>query len=116
MTIDVVDGPGNGPRLVRAAGEFDVGTVPALLPQVRGLVAGATGVVLDLTAVTFLDSSGVRFVDRLAKECGSLKTPFRVVVPPGHRVRRVLEIVGFGPPLVADDLTEGLDAIWPASS
>ena len=79
-------------------------------------MAGAEAVVLDLTQVAFLDSSGVRLVNRFARACGGDGTPFRVVAPPGGITRRVLEIVGFGPPLVLDDLAAAVATVRAASA
>jgi anti-sigma B factor antagonist len=116
VTVETVGGTRDTPRVLRAAGELDVSTVPPLLPQVADLVAGASGVVFDLSAVTFLDSSGVRLVDQLGQECARRNTPYRVVAPPASRARRVLEIVGFGPPIIADDLPSALAAVRTAAS
>lgn len=101
----------SGARVLRMRGELDMAVAPGLLPRVPELVAGAPGVVLDLAAVTFFDSAGVRLVDRLARECGRLRVPFAVVATPGTTPARVLQIVGFGPPLVTSDLAAGLDAV-----
>jgi anti-sigma B factor antagonist len=109
LTVDVVGD--RGPRVLRMRGELDIAVAPGLLPRVPDLVAGAPGVVLDLTAVTFLDSAGVRLVDRLARECARLGVAFVVVATPGTTPARVLDIVGFGPPLVAADLATGLEAV-----
>ena len=116
MTVEAMNGANGTARVLRAVGELEVATVPRLLPQLAELVAGATGVVLDLTEVTFLDSSGVRLVDEVGEECSRRQIPFRVVAPPGHRARRLLEIVGFGPPIVVDDLPSGLAAVRAAAS
>ena len=109
LTVDVAGD--RGPRVLRMRGELDIAVAPGLLPRVPDFVAGAPGVVLDLTAVTFLDSAGVRLVDRLARECGRVAVPFVVVATPGTTPARVLDIVGFGPPLVAADLAAGLEAV-----
>jgi anti-anti-sigma factor len=109
LTVEVAGD--HGPRVLRMRGELDIAVAPALLPRVPDLVAGAPGVVLDLTAVTFLDSAGVRLVDRLARESGRLGVPFAVVAAPGTTPARVLDIVGFGPPLVVPDLAAALDAV-----
>lgn len=112
MSIEARDSAEHpGTRLVRATGDVDVATVPAVLPRVPDLVAGADGVLLDLTAVTFFDSSGVRLVDRLARECGRSGAAFRVVAPPGSRGRRVLELVQLADPYVVDDVEAGLAAV-----
>jgi anti-sigma B factor antagonist len=101
----------DGVRILRAAGELDIAVVPAMLPGVPALVAGASGVVLDLTAVHFFDSSGVRLVDHLLRECARDGATLKVVAPPGHRARRVLEIVGMAGGLLADDLETAIEAV-----
>ena len=53
----------------------------------------------------------MRLVDRLARECGRAGVPFAVVARPGTTPARVLQIVGFGPPLVTPDLAAGLEAV-----
>jgi anti-anti-sigma factor len=110
LTIDVHPGPAEA-RVLRMRGELDVAVAPDLMPRVPELVSGVPGVVLDLTAVTFFDSAGVRLVDRFARECGRDGVAFAVVAAPGTPPARVLEIVGFGPPLVAADLGAALAAV-----
>jgi anti-sigma B factor antagonist len=111
MTLEALPERPDGVRLLCAGGELDVLATPALLSDVRRLVEGARGVVLDLTDVTFFDSSGVRLVDRMSRECGRTATPLRVVAPPGTPTRRVLEVVGLTHDLVTDDLLTALTAV-----
>jgi anti-sigma B factor antagonist len=115
MTLIMLPERGDGVRLLCASGELDVAVVPAMLPGVPDLVAAARGVVLDLSDVTFFDSSGVRLVDRMSRECGRADTPLRVVAPPGTPTRRVLELVGLIDDLVTDDVPAALIAVRPAS-
>ena len=111
MSVHVLPDRTGGIRVLVGTGELDVAVLPPILPSVPSLVAGAAGVVLDLTAVTFFDSSGVRLVDALARACGEAGARFRVVAP--HRVlaRRVLEIVGLVDGLVEDDLEAAVAAV-----
>jgi anti-sigma B factor antagonist len=111
VTVEVLPERPDGVRLLCAEGELDVITAPPLLPDLARLVAGASGVVLDLSGVTFFDSSGVRLVDRLARECGRIATPVRVVAPRGSAPRRVLELVGLTDDLVAEDMAEAVTAV-----
>ena len=101
MTVEPLPDDGTGVRVVHASGEVDVTVVPAVLAGVPALVAGARGVVLDLSDVTFFDSSGVRLVDRLGREAAGAGVRFRVAAPPGGAARRVLELVGLA--TLADD-------------
>jgi anti-sigma B factor antagonist len=109
MTVEMLE-RGDGVRLLCGRGELDIAVVPAMLPQVPDLVAAARGVVLDLSAVTFFDSSGVRLLDRMARECDRAATPFRAVAPPGSVARRVLDLVGLLD-LVADDVPAAIGAV-----
>lgn len=103
-----------GLRVVRLSGEIDVATAPGLAEEALGLCAGTPCLALDLTAVEFFDSAGVRLVDRLARECAHRGTGFRVVAPPGSRARRVLELVGMADQLVCDDLAAARVALGAA--
>ena len=91
------------PHVLSITGELDVVSVPDVLERVPALVADTRGLVVDLREVTFLDSSGVRFLHRLSHTCTAAGTGLRVVAPPECRARRVLDIVGMDL-LVDDDL------------
>jgi len=113
VTVQPLPDRQDGVRLLCASGELDVVVAPTLLPDVPALVESASGVVLDLSDVTFFDSSGVRLVDRLARECGRAQAPFRVVAPPGSASRRVLELVGLAGELALDDLDAAIRSVQP---
>jgi anti-anti-sigma factor len=83
-----------GPRVLTAEGELDILTTEALPLRVPALVAGAVAVVLDLSAVTFFDSSAVHFVDLLLREGARVGVTVRVVAPKGRPAHRVLDLVG----------------------
>jgi anti-sigma B factor antagonist len=109
VTLEAVDD--DGVRVLRGTGEVDVTAVPALLPGLPALVDGARAVVLDLSAVTFFDSSGVRLVDRLVRACDDLGSPFRIAAPPGSIGRQVLKLVGMVDGLVCSDLAAARQAV-----
>ena len=111
MTFEALPDRDGGTTVLRATGDLDVAVVPALLPEVPALVSAAGSVVLDLSDVTFFDSSGVRLVDQLTRECGARATPFRVVAPPGGPTRRVLELVGMADAVASDDLATAILAV-----
>ena len=98
------------PHVLSIAGDLDVVSVPDVLERVPALVAGARSIVVDLQDVSFLDSSGVRFLHRLAHSCAQEGTGVRVVAPPTSRARRVLDIVGMTL-LVDDDLATARTAL-----
>ena len=80
-------------RIVAARGELDLHTAPRLAEALAPHMDAGAAVIADLTAVTFMDSSGLAvFVDALARarETGATLR----VVAPEPRVRRVFEITG----------------------
>ena len=99
--LQVLDLP--AARVIALGGEIDILTAPHVAAQLPALLAGASAVVLDLTAVTFFDSSGVRLVDQVARACVDRAQPWRIVVPAGSSSRRLLEIVGMAGPQVLSD-------------
>jgi anti-sigma B factor antagonist len=110
VSVETVEHDG-GVRVLRAEGELDVTSVPAVLAGAPGTTDGAAGLVLDLTAVTFFDSSGVRLADRLSREAARAGIGYRVVAPPGSPARRVLELVGLAALLVDDDLATAVRTV-----
>jgi len=80
--------------VVHLAGELDPHTAPALEREVAGLMAaGATAVVLDLSQLQFIDSSGLRVLisaHRALSEQGGTLT----LRSPSETAQRLLEITG----------------------
>lgn len=86
--------PDGHTAVLAVAGELDLGSAERLWPHLAELLTGgARTVVLDGTAMEFLDSSGLRVLLRGAKLAESEGTAFRVVAP--HPVvQRVLDLSG----------------------
>ena len=57
-------------------------------------VADQSGLVVDLSALTFLDSTGIRMLFRLATRLEQRQQSLRVVIPDGSHVREILDTVG----------------------
>jgi anti-anti-sigma factor len=75
--------------VVQVAGEVDLSVADRMY---RAATAdGAKAATLDLTAVTFFDSSGIQTLVRLAEHY-----PDALTVVPSPQVRRVLDISGLG--------------------
>lgn len=79
--------------VARIAGEVDASNAGELrLVISERLPASATGLVLDLSAVTYLDSSGVHLLFDLGRRLRARRQAVRLVVPEGAPVRRVLAL------------------------
>ena len=82
--------------LVRLTGELDMSVAGPAGDRIAAAVPNAAlGVVVDMTALDFIDSSGVSMLFGLARRVGSHRQQLRVVAAPGKAVARVLEIVEF---------------------
>jgi anti-sigma B factor antagonist len=70
-------------------------------PSLRGQLVQAVenrdlGLVIDLTATQYLDSSGVNMLFELGEGLASRQLRMAVVIPPGGLVERVVSIVDLG--------------------
>jgi anti-anti-sigma factor len=86
----------DAPRpLAAVVGEVDLSNVDTLGRALReGVPNTAAGLVLDLTRVTYLDSTGVRLIFELARDLADRQQDVRVVLPHASPLRRVLQLAG----------------------
>jgi anti-sigma B factor antagonist len=78
--------------VIRLYGELDLAAAPTLNAELE--TAGATGVsaiVVDLTELEFMDSTGLRAILLAHERCGEYGQRF-AIVPGGRQVARLLEI------------------------
>ena len=64
--------PASTPRSA-LAGELDIAAAPEVTTLMQGVAEGSTAVMLDIEAVTFMDSAGLRCVllcERLCRDAG----------------------------------------------
>ncbi|HET9516255.1 MAG TPA: STAS domain-containing protein [Actinoplanes sp.] len=100
-----------GADLVRLAGEIDMANAPVIGAQIAARTASSGAVLIDLTAVSFLDSAGVRLLDTLVGAFGERRTPIRLVVPAAGPVRLILTICAFREDVLATDLPAAAAAV-----
>jgi anti-sigma B factor antagonist len=92
--LDVTVRKVDGTAVVAVAGEIDVYTSPLLQERlVEALKDGSSSIVLDLSAVTFLDSTGLGVLITGLKRCRSADGDL-VLVTAQPNVLKVLEITG----------------------
>jgi anti-anti-sigma factor len=97
----------SGALVVDAEGEVDLATAPQLAAALGAVSESTTRVVLDLSAVSFLDSSGLNALVHARRELARRQVTFRVVSPRDQVVRRVFEITQLDDEL---GVVESLDA------
>lgn len=85
----------DGVAVARLAGELDISNVPEIEAELHALPNERLGLVLDLSATTFMDSSAVSLLYGLRTRLRRRGQTLRIVVPPGSAPRRVLELTGY---------------------
>jgi anti-sigma B factor antagonist len=87
---------GNVP-VARLIGELDIAQAPFLRDRLlRAIENHHQGLVVDLTATTYLDSAVVNLLFEIAEQLQSHQLRLAVVVPEGGLVESVLTIVDLG--------------------
>jgi anti-sigma B factor antagonist len=92
--IEVGDAPLGGASGLSVAGEIDLSTCPVVEAALDAAIVSSVGAfVLDLSAVGFMDSSGVNVLLRARALLGRAERDM-VLICPGGPVLHVLEAVG----------------------
>lgn len=75
-------------------GELDLANAHAVGSQIREAIPNsALGLVIDLTAAAYLDSSGIQLLFDLAERLRTRQQGVRVAVPEGAPLRRLFAVV-----------------------
>ena len=79
-------------------GEIDLSNAPRLLVELSAAVPNAaSGLLLDLSGLEFLDSSGVHMLYDVADRLATRQQRFAVVIEPEAPPRRAIELSGTEP-------------------
>lgn len=81
--------------VARVTGEIDLANAARARDDLLAIAADAEGLVVDLTAVPYLDSAGVRILFHLARDLRRRDQTLIVTLPVGSPLRRVLKITSF---------------------
>jgi len=85
------------------AGEIDLSNASRLLATIAHEVPNeAVGLIMDLSEVGYIDSSGLRMLLELAKRLDWRDQTMRVVVADDARIRRILSLSGIEPVVSID--------------
>ena len=90
-------------------GEIDMATAPEVERAIDRGHDGTRRVVIDLTEVTFLDSSALNALVHSQRNLAEHDVAFRIVSPSDHAVRSVFDITHLtGPLSVVESLDDAL--------
>ena len=98
-----------GAHIARFEGELDLGSVPALQRAVLAETTHAKRLVLDLSEVTWMDSTGLRMLDDLARAHEARGARVRIVAPPDVPARFTLDLSAWRPELIVGRMSDALD-------
>lgn len=107
----VVVGRAGGVDLVRFEGEVDLANAPSVHARVLDGTGEDGPVVLDLAAVSFLDSAGIRVLDDLVHHYESSGRALRVVAPDDSVARFTLTMCAFRAELMTTNVVDALAAL-----
>jgi anti-anti-sigma factor len=94
--VDIEERDGGAVVVARLTGELDMAVAQSVGSRVAEAVpSSARGLVIDMSGLDFMDSSGVSMLFALARRVGRHRQSLHVVAPEGRPVARVLEIVEF---------------------
>jgi anti-sigma B factor antagonist len=97
--------------LVSVNGEIDLANAPTIGREIVAHVTGEGAVLIDLTAVSFLDSAGVRLLDALVGDLDDHGKAIRLVVGETGAARMTLQLCAFRDDLLSTDLERAADEV-----
>jgi anti-anti-sigma factor len=96
VRLEIEERDGDDVVVARLTGELDISGASSTGQRIAEAVpSSARGVVVDMSELEFIDSSGISMLFELARRVGSRRQELRVVAPAGTPVARVLDIVEF---------------------
>ena len=103
----------SGIVMAAVEGEIDLSNAPFLRTELTAAVSNAAhGLLIDLTTLEFLDSSGVHMLYDIADRLATRQQRFAVVLPADAPPRRAVELSGVEPATwLFPDQSAALEAI-----
>jgi len=109
VALDLASTESDGIAVLTVAGEVDLTNAEALQRAVGGTSAPA--VVLDLSRVAYLDSSGIRAIDLSRRRLLADGRSLVIVSPPDTPSSWTFRVAGFGNGLVVESLEAALAVV-----
>ncbi len=97
--------------LVHVVGEVDMANAPVIEAELGELLGSAHALVVDLTAVSFIDSAGLRLLDTVVARLEERDAAVAFVVADAGPVRMTMRICSFRPELLHADLPAAQAAV-----
>lgn len=86
----------NGSMHISLSGEIDLANAAVVEDEIRSAVSSQPSAVsVDLTDLSYIDSSGIRILYGLASRLQALRIVLELIVPLESPTRRLIELSGF---------------------
>ena len=106
--MQIATTPGSDRYILTVTGEVDIASSPELdTAIIAAIESGATSVVVDLTDVSFMDSSGLGVIVRGLKRCREADKDLDLVIT-NERVLKVFGITGLDQVIPIHDSIEDI--------
>jgi len=92
-----------GEFVVSVFGEVDIATTPKLLEAMRAALDSGETIILDLAAMTFIDSQGLKLLVEAHARAQKGRLQRVVIRSPRPQARKVLEVTGLAELLTIED-------------
>jgi anti-sigma B factor antagonist len=108
MIMQIATTPGSDRYLITVSGEVDLATSPDLdTAIIAAIESGSSSLVIDLTDVSFMDSSGLGVIVRGLKRCREADKDLDLVIT-NERVLKVFGITGLDQVIPIHDSLEDI--------
>ena len=84
----------DGTVVVHVSGELDYPAKGTFLAVLHDMISSDDPIVVDLTKLTFIDSSGLGALIRVNKQVRHLRGPLPIACVPDSRISRLLDLTG----------------------
>jgi anti-sigma B factor antagonist len=95
LTVETTEGPGGANLILSVDGELDISTIPVLTRHIDERIGSDyTTLTLDLSELTFMDSSGLRLLIELDRRAQQEKWKLSLIRSKHKSANLVLRITG----------------------
>jgi len=105
----------DGQLILYLRGEIDLANAQPVQERIEHAVTGNTNIVLDLSAIEYMDSQGLRLLSQLSNRLSREGSKLQLIAPPGSFARGVLEMTRISEDVEIADTIDGATRPTPAS-
>lgn len=99
--------------VLKIEGELRINTITTLKDKILEVLnLGHTQIILDMSEMTFIDSSGIGLIANSAKRLSIEQGELALVLPNDEDIKEIFGMTAFGSILNVRDTVEEIEALW----